>query len=71
MPMEHASFMRESNISRITNLVDSDGAVARQYGVSGVPKMVFVSADGKVQRAVTGGQGVGTLRAWLESATQL
>jgi peroxiredoxin len=62
-------FMRERHISRITNLVDADGAIAQKYGVHGVPRLVLVGRDGAVERAAVGMQSDRTLRSWLESAT--
>jgi peroxiredoxin len=49
----------------LLNLVDADGSAARSYGVSGVPKLVLIGADGKIKRSAPGMQGEAALRAWL------
>jgi peroxiredoxin len=49
----------------LLNLVDADGSVAQSYGVSGVPKLVLIGADGKIKRSASGMQGEEALRAWL------
>ncbi len=50
----------------LLNLVDADGSVARSYGVSGVPKLVLIGADGKIKRSESGLARESTLRAWLQ-----
>jgi cytochrome c biogenesis protein CcmG/thiol:disulfide interchange protein DsbE len=47
------------------NLVDADGGDARRYGVSGVPKLVLIGADGKIKRSSSGMEGKAALREWL------
>ncbi len=47
------------------NLVDADGRAARSYGVSGVPKLVLIGADGKIKRSASGGESESSLREWL------
>jgi len=49
----------------LLNLVDPDGRAARSYGVSGVPKLVLIGADGKIKRSASGMEGEEALRAWL------
>jgi peroxiredoxin len=49
----------------LLNLVDADGGVARKYGVSGVPKLVLIGADGKIKHSSSGMEGEATLREWL------
>lgn len=49
----------------LINLVDPDGRAARAYGVSGVPKLVLVGADGKIERSTSGWMRESSLRAWL------
>ena len=49
----------------LLSLVDADGSAARSYGVSGVPKLVLIGADGKIKRSSSGMEGESTLRAWL------
>jgi thiol-disulfide isomerase/thioredoxin len=49
----------------LLNLVDTDGSAARNYGVSGVPKLVLIGADGKIQRSASGLEPESTLRNWL------
>jgi peroxiredoxin len=48
----------------LLNLVDRDGSVAHTYGVSGVPKLVLIGADGKIKRSQSGYAGEDALRAW-------
>ncbi|MGA3044250.1 MAG: TlpA disulfide reductase family protein [Bryobacteraceae bacterium] len=55
-------FMRPLHL---LNLVDTDGSAARSYGVSGVPKLVLIGADGKIRHSSSGMQGKSTLRDWL------
>jgi peroxiredoxin len=62
-------FMREKHLS-LTTLVDMEGAVARDYAVSGVPKLVLVGADGRIKRARAGMQSERAVRQWLESVTR-
>ena len=50
---------------RLLNLVDKDGSAARSYGVSGVPKLVLIGADGKIKRSASGMEGEAGLRDWL------
>jgi peroxiredoxin len=52
----------------LTNLVDADGQTARNYKVSGVPKLVLIGADGKIRRSAAGWQDEETLRSWLREA---
>jgi peroxiredoxin len=49
----------------LLNLVDPDGSVARSYGVSGVPRLVLIGADGKIKRSAAGLEGEADLREWL------
>jgi peroxiredoxin len=63
-------FMRDRHINRLTNLVDTDGAVAQKYGVSAVPRLVLVGRTGKVEQAGIGAKSTGTLRRWFENATR-
>ena len=49
----------------LLNLVDADGSAARSYGVSGVPKLVLIGADGKIRRSASGMRGEAALREWL------
>lgn len=50
---------------RLLNLVDPDGRAAQSYGVSGVPKLVLIGADGKIKWSASGMQPEETLRSWL------
>ena len=50
---------------RLLNLVDPDGSAARSYGVSGVPKLVLIGADGKIKRSASGWENESSLRGWL------
>ena len=49
----------------LLNLVDTDGRAARSYGVGGIPKLVLIGADGKIERSASGMLGEATLRQWL------
>lgn len=49
----------------LLNLVDPDGRAARSYAVGGLPKLVLIGADGKIQRSASGMQGEEILRTWL------
>jgi peroxiredoxin len=49
----------------LLNLVDADGRAARSYGVSGVPKLVLIGADGKIKRSASGMESESALREWL------
>jgi peroxiredoxin len=51
----------------LLNLVDADGSAAHAYGVSGVPKLVLIGADGKIKHSTSGFTGEATLRAWIHS----
>lgn len=53
----------------LLNLVDVDGNAARDYGVSGVPKLVLIGADGKIKHSVAGAEDEDTLRTWLRRET--
>jgi len=50
----------------LLNLVDADGSAARSYGVSGVPKLVLIGADGKIKHSSSGMLSQNHLRAWLQ-----
>jgi peroxiredoxin len=50
----------------LLNLVDADGSTARSYGVSGVPKLVLIGADGKIKRSQSGWTREAALRTWLQ-----
>lgn len=52
----------------LLNLVDPDGSAARSYGVSGVPKLVLIGADGKIKRSAAGMEGESSLREWIRSS---
>jgi peroxiredoxin len=52
----------------LLNLVDADGHAARSYGVSGVPKLVLIGADGKIRHSSSGMEGESTLREWFSSS---
>jgi peroxiredoxin len=62
-----ADFMGAHSVN-LTSLSDEDGAVARAYGVSGVPKLVLVGGDGKIRRSTSGWTGQRTLLGWADSA---
>jgi predicted DsbA family dithiol-disulfide isomerase len=45
--------------------VDADGRAAQSYGVSGVPKLVLIGADGKIKHSAAGMEREESLRTWL------
>lgn len=49
-------------------VVHDDGSVARGYGISAVPTIVLVDAQGRVARSSSGLPGRATLAAWLDEA---
>lgn len=49
----------------LLNLVDADGRAAQSYGVSGVPKLVLIGADGKIKHSAAGMEREESLRTWL------
>jgi cytochrome c biogenesis protein CcmG/thiol:disulfide interchange protein DsbE len=54
----------------LTNLIDADGETAQRYGVSGVPKLVLIGADGKIHKSAAGYQNEETLREWMASVAR-
>jgi len=64
---EARDYMRSNHIN-VTSLVDSEGAVAQAYHVSGVPKLVLIGTDGKVKRTSSGMAGESVLRQWMDVA---
>jgi cytochrome c biogenesis protein CcmG/thiol:disulfide interchange protein DsbE len=65
---EASDYMSANQIS-LTSLFDADGAVARAYHVSGVPKLVLIGSNGKVIRSTSGWTSESVLREWLDSAS--
>jgi peroxiredoxin len=61
---EAAEYLGANSINLMT-VYDADGAVARQYGVSGVPKLVLVGADGNIKRSHSGWTDETVLRHWI------
>ncbi len=57
----------DSNRIGLTSLYDSEGTVARTYGVSGVPRLVLIDKDGKVKRSHSGWTDESVLRHWMDS----
>jgi peroxiredoxin len=49
----------------LLNLVDREGQAARSYGVSGVPKLVLIGADGKIKHSASGMLSEDRIRDWL------
>ncbi len=64
-----SAFLKEQNLS-ITALLDSDGAVANKYSVSGIPQTVIIGKDGVVRKVIVGyGEGEEqTLNSAIETA---
>jgi len=62
-------FMASEHL-HLTNLIDADGKTAEQYGVSGVPKLVLIGADGKIRKSAAGFQSERTLRDWMASVAR-
>ena len=46
--------------------VDTDGTIAIDYGVKGIPEKIFVDADGVVSRKFVGPIDIDTLRTTLD-----
>ena len=44
--------------------------MAERYGVSGVPKLVLIGADGKIRKSAAGYQNEQTLREWMASVAR-
>jgi cytochrome c biogenesis protein CcmG, thiol:disulfide interchange protein DsbE len=61
-------FMDANRIS-FTSLVDSSGKVGSKYHVGGVPKLVLVGSDGKIQDSTSGWTSESVLRDWIDSAS--
>jgi len=62
---EAAEYLGANNVN-LTTVYDEDGSVGRKYGVSGVPKLVLIGADGKIKRSHSGWTGESVLRHWLD-----
>jgi peroxiredoxin len=52
--MEDVSYFIQDSRFTFTALVDSDGKVNSEYGVSGIPMTVIVGRDGKVRNVFVG-----------------
>ena len=61
-------FMDANRIS-FTSLVDSSGKVGSKYHVGGVPKLVLVNSEGKIQRSKSGWTSESVLRDWMDSVS--
>ena len=61
-------YMRANHIG-LTSLVDTDGAVAHAYHVSGVPKLVLIGADGKIRKTRAGMTGQSVLHHWMDAVS--
>ena len=68
--LEGAREFMASERLHLTNLIDSDGETAERYGVSGVPKLVLIGADGKIRKSAAGYQNEKTLREWMASVAR-
>jgi peroxiredoxin len=51
----------------LTVLLDDDSAVAKKYGVSGIPQTVVIGRDGKVKKVFVGSGNEAKIRATVES----
>jgi peroxiredoxin len=49
-------------------LFDEDSAVAKKYGVSGIPQTVIIGKDGKVKKVIIGGGNEPRIKAAAEAA---
>ena len=58
-----------SNRIDLTSAYDSEGDVARDYNVSGVPKFVLVDKDGKIKRSQSGWASEDELRSWMNAVS--
>jgi peroxiredoxin len=56
----------DTNRIAFNSLYDPEGAVARAYHVSGVPRIVLIGKDGKVKRNTTGWTSDRALRNWMD-----
>lgn len=64
---EVSSYMQENSITGWPTVLDEDGAIARQYGVNGVPSTFFIDDNGIIRyrvRGYTTGWGL-QIRLWL------
>ena len=57
-----------TNRVTLTSLSDSEGTAARAYHVSGVPKLVLIDREGRIQRSSSGWAGERVLRDWMDAA---
>ena len=56
-------YLKSHNID-LLSVVDADFTVGQAYNVHGVPKMVLVGEDGRIERSHSGMADEATLRAW-------
>ena len=47
------AFLKKQNLS-LTALLDTDAAVAKLYGVEGIPQTVVIGKDGTVRKVIVG-----------------
>jgi peroxiredoxin len=64
--MEEADRYLRANRISLTSVIDENGAVGREYRVSGVPALVLVGEDGTIKRRSSGWTGKSVLLNWLE-----
>jgi peroxiredoxin len=62
---EVRDYMRSNHID-ITSLVDSEGTVGNAYHVSGVPKLILIGNDGRIERTTSGMADESVLREWMD-----
>jgi peroxiredoxin len=65
---EGADYLGSSSLN-FTSLFDSEGHVARAYGVGGVPKFVLIDKDGKIRRSASGWTSERVLRNWVDAVS--
>lgn len=56
-----------TNRIALKSLYDSQGKVARDYDVSGVPKLVLIGSDGKIKRSRSGWMSEDALLNWANA----
>ena len=61
-------YMRTNHLA-LTSLVDTEGAVAQAYHVSGVPTLVLIGHDGAIKKTTAGMADESVLTDWMDAAS--